>query len=323
MNLGPRTRSSSLTIAAVLASACYGAPTGHEDTDEVVGARAELVQKRRAWLINYDRHCGVCFEAFELCEKGSSNLAEGANCEAALNACVRGGLITDADAGVPAVDAGSVGDDVDGAVAGGFDGGALGATDDPFDAGGSSALDGSVVAVVESDAATAEAPIGRPVVEDAGRRRRGGPDAVGFGQDAGVVSVRDGGLFVDPRTAELDATVVDAGAAPNMDPPVDPITEDAAIGPVRQGNAADRSALEQGVDLCLTTTQDCLDSNVSVQQCVGELRSCVRAALGQTFETVCATQVSACRMEQAPANVTRSVERLCEQQLDFGADAGR
>lgn len=100
MQLNLLTGSSLLAATALTAVACAGTISDEDSFDDVVGAQAELVQKKREWLASYDRHCGVCFEAFKLCEKGSSDLADATHCEAALDACARGGLIND-DAALP------------------------------------------------------------------------------------------------------------------------------------------------------------------------------------------------------------------------------
>jgi hypothetical protein len=297
---------SSLLAAVMLTgAACEGTISDEGDFD-VIGVQAELVQKKRAWITGYDRHCSVCFEAFELCEKGSVDVLDAANCEAALNACVRGGLINDGDAGANLADASSVSTELDAAIegdvdAGGVDAGAEPRADNTLDAGD----------VLNADAGQRE-----PAAVDAGRRSRGTRDSGVFVADAGPFA-QD--AAVDPVVTS-DASIRDA-ASPQA---VDSVSRDAGAGRARPApNAGDKNQLEQNVVQCLSEAHDCLGTSVRVQSCVGTLRDCVRTALAQTFANVCTTQIASCRAEGAAENVTRSVERLCQQDLDFASDAAQ
>lgn len=82
----------------VLVAACAGELRGDGEAesaarDEVVGEYAARVAQRRSWLESYDRQCGVCFDAFELCQKGAEDADQLAACQVAMDACVRGGLV--------------------------------------------------------------------------------------------------------------------------------------------------------------------------------------------------------------------------------------
>jgi hypothetical protein len=273
--------SSVLAAIVLTGAACAGTISDEEKFDNVIGAQAELVQKKRAWLAGYDRHCGVCFEALELCKKGAADPLDATNCEAALNACVRGGLISDGDAGANSADASNGSTEAAAAIGDDADAGA--------DPGEANALD-------PNDAPNADA--GQPApfgAADAGRR---------------PTATRDSSAFVE------DAGRSDAGVAQG----VDPFSRDAGGRARPVPSAGDKQQLEQSVDLCLTNTHDCLGTAASAQSCVGALRDCVRTALERTLANVCTAQLASCRAQAAPANATRSVERLCRRQLDFASD---
>src|SRR5690606_4082348 len=107
--------------------ACAGTMDTQGGEPEIVGQRAELVFKKKEWLKTYDENCDVCFQAFELCQRGAQDEATSDACQVALDSCVRGGLVKDdgeddnvdqgdedADAGVDdddGVDVDLVGDD--------------------------------------------------------------------------------------------------------------------------------------------------------------------------------------------------------------------
>ncbi|HEY6878185.1 MAG TPA: hypothetical protein VI299_09200 [Polyangiales bacterium] len=94
-----------LAAITVGLTACIGSLDGSPAHDsDVVGEHAAIVAKKREWLQNYDGHCNVCFEAFELCQKAAESQGVLDACEVAMNTCVRAGLV-DQDAGTVGEDA--------------------------------------------------------------------------------------------------------------------------------------------------------------------------------------------------------------------------
>lgn len=95
------------TLAAITVglTACIGSLDGSVKSDvEVVGEHAAFVARKREWLQNYEGHCNVCFEAFELCQSAADSKGVLDACELAMNTCVRAGLV-DQDAGTVDEDA--------------------------------------------------------------------------------------------------------------------------------------------------------------------------------------------------------------------------
>ena len=319
-----------LCTFVVAASACYGTVSEQEQT-EALGEQAALVLKKRDWLLNYDRHCGACFDAFSLCEKGAADLPDAVNCKAALDACVRGGLINDTAGNANAPDeSDQIGEDAGTVI-----------DVDPADADAGIDVD----AALEEDAearlgqpadAEADADVASDDDEDAGETDgsvgtcEASPFGSAVGRRRGASSVNESDVVCAQQDADADAGEnvdvdgdVDAGSSE------DPDVETQEPSPDAEGESATDSAdprataespLEASVLECLAATELCLDASSATADCVDGLSNCVRVALDQTFDEVCDVQIQACHAEGAAEQTTRAVETLCGEGLTFNQE---